>query len=142
MVEKHDRIWALYPEYFDSGVTHQRGRRVKKELALPSPTLDELHECARILNLSPVKEPNAAYPGFWWKKRGRLLVRKKYPKSVVIRRIAEQLVELRRTRGMPDQGAEGSKKDQAVKKLQHKDRKRDWKAHRKSKKGKKVKRRR
>ena len=135
MVEKHDRIWVLYPEYFDSGISRHHGRKVSKELSIPSPTLDELNECARKIDLSPVKEVDIAYPGFWWKKRGRLLVRKEWSKSETLARMAKQLIELRNRRGVPDKAIETQKKTRAVKKVQAKDRKKRWKDRKKSRKG-------
>ena len=101
MVEKHDRIWAIYPEYFDAGITRAQGRKIRKELAQPSPTLDELFDCARTLNLTPVKETNIAYPAFWWRKKGRLLVRKEWSKSETLEHLAMEFSEYRKVHGLP-----------------------------------------
>jgi signal recognition particle subunit SRP19 len=117
MVEKHDRIWVVYPEYFDSGITRHLGRKVRKELALQSPTLDELFDCAKNLNLSPVKEAGVAYPSFWWRRRGRLLVRKEWTKSETLEKLGKEYASYRETHGMPDRkndgpGDHGKKSDQ------------------------------
>ncbi len=148
MVEKHDRIWAIYPEYFDSGITRHLGRRIRKELAQPSPTLDELFDCAKKLGLTPVKEPNIAYPAFWWKKKGRLLVRKEWSKSETLEHLAMEYVELRKTQGMPSDKKDGGSKEtgKSHKRDYHKGSQKSWKERKKAankkksgKKGKKNK---
>jgi len=139
MVEKHDRIWALYPEYFDSGITRHLGRKVRIELAQPSPTLDELFDSARKLDLRPVKESNIAYPAFWWNRNGRLLVRQEWSKSETIKRIAMEIAERRKIMGVPGQQNEAGKKDQSKKRDYHKGSKKAWKDRKKGKKGKKGK---
>lgn len=129
MVEKQDRIWALYPEYFDARVPRRIGRRVKTELALPGPTLNEMHECAMKLDLTPVKEPEIAYPAFWWRKNGRLLVRQEWSKSDTIRKLARHLVEFRKVNGVPD---ESTGKDTGK---EHSSRKKDKKSKKNYAKG-------
>jgi signal recognition particle subunit SRP19 len=149
MVEKHDRIWAIYPEYFDAGITRLQGRKVRTDLALPTPTLDELFDCARKLNLTPVKEPSIAYPAFWWKKRGRLLVRKEWSKTETLERLGTEYVEYRKIHGLPgekDDSTVSSKK--LVPRKPHKGAKgkgskptiRSWKDRKKGHKDKKGKR--
>lgn len=138
MVEKNDRIWAIYPEYFDSGITRKLGRRLRKEMAQPSPTLDELFACARKLDLSPVKEADVAYPSFWWRKRGRLLVRKEWSKTETLEHLAMEYAEYRKVHGMPGAKEESSK--ESGKRDYHKGGKKTWKDRKKTTKGKKGKR--
>ena len=133
MVEKNDRIWAIYPEYFDSGITRKLGRRLRKEVSIPSPTLDELFDCARKLDLSPVKEANAAYPSFWWRKKGRLLVRQEWSKTETLEHLAQEYVEYRKVNGMPGKKEEGPK--ETGKKNYHKGGKMSWKDRKKGAKG-------
>ena len=139
MVEKHDRIWAVYPEYFDSGIPRNLGRKVRKDIAQPSPTLEELYSCAMKLGLSPVKESNVAYPAFWWKKKGRLLVRKEWSKSETLEHLAMEYAELRRIHGMPGQQDE-TDKSTSHKHDHRKGSKKSWKDRKKPSKGMKGKR--
>ncbi len=144
MVEKHDRIWAIYPEYFDAGITRAQGRKIRKELAQPSPTLDELFDCARKLDLTPVKETNVAYPAFWWRKKGRLLVRKEWSKSETLEHLGMEFLEYRKEHGLPGtkdgEKAEAQKRDSHKPHKGHKPAPRSWKDRKKGKKGKKGKR--
>ena len=143
MVEKHDRIWAIYPEYFDSGVPRGRGRRIPKDLAVHTPTLDELFHCAGKLDLTPVKEPEVAYPAFWWRTRGRLLVRKEWSKTETLRRLAAELDEHRRVHGSPgdrdDTRLEPAKRSVPRPHPGQKPAPRSWKDRKKGSKGKKGK---
>ena len=92
-----DRI-VIWPTYLDSTASRSDGRRVTKRYALKSPALDEIAEAARTLELDPVVEPDKAYPAFWWKKSGRVLVKKTdTPKSSVLREIGSMMKEMRRT---------------------------------------------
>jgi signal recognition particle subunit SRP19 len=92
-----DKI-IIWPTYLDSAASRSDGRRVTKRYALKSPALDEITEAARTLELDPVVEPDKAYPAFWWKKSGRVLVKKTgTPKSSVLREIGSIIKEMRRT---------------------------------------------
>ncbi len=86
---------VLWPRYFDSACSRQKGRRVPRSLAVPSPELEELLQAARRLGLECEAEEQAAHPAEWWRRRGRLLVEKSMPKTELIRQIA---AELRRAR--------------------------------------------
>ncbi len=121
MVSKRDRIWALYPEYFDSALPRRRGRRVNKELSVSTPTLAELYLSAVGQNFYAVKEENVAFPAYWWRKRGRLLVRKETSKSETIERIAKglpgarkELERLKMEEEQKEKKPSGSKKDRRV----------------------------
>lgn len=133
MVERHDRIWALYPEYFDTGIPRRRGRRISKEHGINNPTLDELFSCAKTLGFSPVREDTVAFPSYWWRKRGRVLIRKVVTKTQAIHMIGAELIELRKRK------AETEDDDtKTIRKSSH-DRKKDakgkWKDKKKRKKG-------
>ena len=92
-----DRI-VIWPNYLDSAASRNDGRRVTKRHAPKSPTLDEIAEAARTLDLDPVVEQDKAYPAFWWKRDGRVLVKKTdAPKSSVLREIGSMIKEMRRT---------------------------------------------
>ena len=96
MVSKNDRIWALYPEYFDAGRSRAEGRRVGRQLALSKVKSRELYTAALALDMGPVLEEKA-HPSDWHRERGRVLVRKEFPKEETIRRLA---AEMKRARGV------------------------------------------
>ena len=90
MVSKGERIVVLYPEYFDASLSRKEGRRVPKRLAVSTPKLEDIEKAARNLKLNPVKE-ECAYPRFWWKARGRVIVRKTHPKTQIIMWVGKRL---------------------------------------------------
>ncbi|CAG8539897.1 3885_t:CDS:2 [Dentiscutata heterogama] len=60
------KTWVfLYPVYFDSTKSHQEGRRVVRELAVPNPLAKDLAESIKILGLSCVFEPHKTHPRNW-----------------------------------------------------------------------------
>ena len=91
MVSRGDRISVLYPEYFDSNLTRAEGRRVPKDQAIPSPTVQDIEAIAKRMDLNPVVEKNISYPKRWWRSNGRVLVRKKYPKGKLLHFVAKRL---------------------------------------------------
>lgn len=88
MVSKEDNKIVLWPEYFDKSLTKNQGRRVPLKLALNNPTTDEIAKAAKRLKLNPKVESNKAYPGRWWRKSGRVLVRGRFQKTKIIRQVA------------------------------------------------------
>lgn len=83
----------LYPEYFDATLTQREGRRLPRKLAKNRPTVEQVLAAVRAANpsLEPRAEPRAAYPGRWWDRRGRVLVRKKVGKQKLLKMIAQKL---------------------------------------------------
>jgi signal recognition particle subunit SRP19 len=92
MPSKKDKLIVLYPEYFNSKYSRAEGRRVPRKLAKKSPTVEDIEKAAKALGLTPVVEKDKSYPRFWFKKRGRVLIRKgKMNKSELLKKIAEGL---------------------------------------------------
>jgi signal recognition particle subunit SEC65 len=61
-----------------------------------SPRLDEIAEAARVLNLDCTVEDTKAHPAAWWKKQGRVLVKKTdAPKSLILYEVCSKMKELR-----------------------------------------------
>jgi signal recognition particle subunit SRP19 len=85
----------LWPAYFDAGKTRKKGRRVAKNLAVPSPKILEIQEAAQKLGLQQEIVPDKGYPKTPWHKPGMLLVEKRGSKEQVINRIAKQLLKAR-----------------------------------------------
>lgn len=85
----------IWPAYFDAGKTRKEGRRVNKNLSIPSPKIAEIQEAAIKLNLENELVPEKGYPKNPWSKPGMLLVEKKEPKEQIINKLAKQLVKSR-----------------------------------------------
>lgn len=91
MVSRGDRIVVIWPEYYDSKRSRSQGRRVPRKYAVPDPTLNEIAEAAKSLGLNPILEPDTAYPAAWWKKGGRIILRKVKPKTVIVSRLGKRV---------------------------------------------------
>ena len=93
-MRKQEKV-IIWPAYFDAGKTRMEGRRVPKNLAVPSPKISEIEEAAAKLGLEPELVPDKGYPKTPWNKAGMLLVEKEDSKEQVINRIAKQLLKTR-----------------------------------------------
>ncbi len=74
--------------------TRSEGRKVLKRLARQSPTLDMIEKALCNLKLSYALVSKASHPYSPWKTTGFVLVRKKKPKSQVLKEVAEELSRL------------------------------------------------
>lgn len=97
MVNRGDNIWVIYPEYFDVTYSQREGRKVPKKYALNNPKRAEIVEAARELNLF-LYEEHASHPRYWWKKRGRVIVRKDISKLMTLKALAKMILEARQER--------------------------------------------
>ncbi len=93
-MRKQDKV-VLWPAYFDSTRTRGEGRKVPKEMAVPSPKIMELKEAVQKLGLEHEISPEACYSKAPWIKMGMLLVAKKEPKNQLMKKIAKQLLKIR-----------------------------------------------
>lgn len=91
MPSKKERLLVLYPEYFDSALSRGDGRRVPKASASDEVTVEKVAGAARALGLEPVVEEKAAYPGRWWRRAGRVVVKKTMAKEKLLRKVAGRL---------------------------------------------------
>jgi signal recognition particle subunit SRP19 len=94
-MRKQNKIF-LWPVYFDTNKSRADGRRVPKKLAVSAPKLEELQMAAKRLGLQTEVVSDAAHPGAPWRKTGLLVVPKKESKCKTLKRIAEELSNLRR----------------------------------------------
>jgi signal recognition particle subunit SRP19 len=69
---------------------------VPKSLALDHPNIGEIEQVAEKLGLNPQLTLGTGYPQNPWLKTGMIMVEKKGSKEQVIRRIANQLLMMRR----------------------------------------------
>ena len=86
--------YIFWLDYFDSELKRARGRRVPLSSATRAPTLPELAEACRRLNLQP--QPQAArYPSVPTKESGYVSVIKSSSKKEMLIRIAKELSVVR-----------------------------------------------
>lgn len=94
MVTRTDEKYVVYPAYFDKD--EPRGlRRVSEELAVTSPTADEVAKACAKLRLKPVLEKGKHHPSRWHQKEGRVLVPVRGSKAILLKQIGEELAKLR-----------------------------------------------
>ncbi len=93
-MRKHNKI-VLWPVYFDANKTREEGRRVPKNLAIPSPNLEEIQKAAKRIGLQPEVIHDAIHPNSPRQKTGLLMIPKKDPKVETMRKIAKELLEFR-----------------------------------------------
>lgn len=94
-MRKKDKM-VLWPSYFDSTKSRVEGRKVPKSVAVPSPKLDEIRMAMEQLGLRYEIVSDASHPKLPWQKSGMLIVSKKGSKTQMIRRIARQLLAIRK----------------------------------------------
>jgi signal recognition particle subunit SRP19 len=90
----------IWPAYFDSTKTRNDGRRVPKNLAVPSPRIVELKEAAEKLGLPHELVVDVGYPKTPWLKTGMILVKRKGSKGQMVLLVAKQLLKMRSTLGL------------------------------------------
>lgn len=90
--------YVIWPNYLDSMKTRKEGRRIPQKIAVESPKLQEIEEAAKILGLTPTTNPNAAYPRAGWERKGCVLIDKKSSKLTNLKKIAEKIHELRKSK--------------------------------------------
>jgi len=95
-MRKQDKV-IIWPAYFDSTNTRTDGRRVPKNLAVPSPKILEIKDAADRLHLEYEIVMDVAYPRTPWIKTGMILAKRNEAKERTIMKIAMQLVKIRST---------------------------------------------
>lgn len=92
-MKEYDR-YIFWLDYFDSELKRSDGRRVPLSSATKAPTLQELGEACRRLNLQP--QPRAAsHPARPTKESGYVSVTKTGPKRGLFLKIAKELSAVR-----------------------------------------------
>jgi signal recognition particle subunit SRP19 len=86
-----EKAIVLYPSYFDSRVTRDSGRRVPKKDAVEAPTARMIYDSVRLLDLDCILELEKAYPRYWYRKEGRVLVEPKMSKTELILKVTAKL---------------------------------------------------
>lgn len=91
-----EKAIVLWPSYFDIRVSRERGRRVPKKDAVESPSAQMIYESVKALRLDCILELEKAYPRFWYRAEGRVLVEPKMKKPELIRKVAQMLKSMPR----------------------------------------------
>ena len=68
---------AIYPNYLDSDKTVKMGRRIAAKDAVPEPTIQDLHEALKTLDIRHVIQPHKGYSrdaSSRWDNPGRILI--------------------------------------------------------------------
>ena len=86
---------VLWPAYFDLRLSRLEGRMVPKAAAVQEPTSEEILQAAKKCGYSCELEADKAFPREWYKTRGRVVVAKKDPKPVMLRKVSAELKRIR-----------------------------------------------
>ncbi len=86
---------VLWPVYFDASRSREQGRRVPARLAVTPVSAEDLLKAARAAGYEAELDSEAKHPATWFESSGRVFVTADEPKTVVIRRVAEQLKKMK-----------------------------------------------
>ncbi len=92
---KEEGLLVVWPASIDKNRTRAEGRKISRKHAVPEPDTAEIEKAAKFLGLNPVIEKDCAYPKSWWEKSGRVLIRDKGSKPLLLRQIAARIKESR-----------------------------------------------
>ncbi len=74
MVGARDGYFILYPQYFDSRISREEGRRVPRDMASKAPNAIDVFHAAQSAGFDPELDPDSHHPAFWFHKAGRVLI--------------------------------------------------------------------
>lgn len=117
-VRRRDLI-VLYPAYFNKNLTRKMGRRVPLKLAYDDPGIRRIAIAAKKLGYQVFLDSKKHYPRTWYKKNGRVLIKKEDSKEEQIRAIAKMLPKV----SVPKTPADVRREQAAKKKGKKKSRK-------------------
>jgi signal recognition particle subunit SRP19 len=86
--------YVIWLDYFNSELKRREGRRVPLSSATRAPTIQELGEACRRLNIQPVMQV-ARYPSSPTKVSGYVSVMKATPKHALVMKVAKELSVVR-----------------------------------------------
>jgi signal recognition particle subunit SRP19 len=82
---------VIWPLYFDSDRSRSQGRMVSSAEGVSYPSLDDVIAAAIRSGFDPEVERDKRHPKTWHESAGRILLPKKEPKSLVLKKIAKNL---------------------------------------------------
>ena len=86
---------TIWPQYLDKNLTLSQGRKISKENAVSSPTMDEIEKALKRLGLTYNVQKERAYPGKWYEKSGRALVEWEGTKLELLKEVSLKLKEIK-----------------------------------------------
>src|SRR5207245_3491336 len=95
MVLKRTNRQIIWPSNIDSTKTRLQGRKIPLPRAVRQPSLKEVVEAARALELDPQPTEKAAKPGTTWDKTGYIEIKKTRSKLQTLKGIAEDVAKIR-----------------------------------------------
>jgi signal recognition particle subunit SEC65 len=102
--------YVLWLDYFNSETKRNEGRRIPLSSATKAPTLEELDEACRRLNLQPLPQ-KARYPESPFRESGYVSVKKTKPKQALVLKVAKELSYIRgQAQKKQSQGSAGQRK--------------------------------
>lgn len=91
MLREKKGFLVIYPEYLDASLSRNEGRKLKKELCIQNPTVDNIVYALKKLKIEYEVENTKHYPADAYRKRGRVLVKKTGSKIETLLKIAKVL---------------------------------------------------
>ena len=91
----HQIVWL---DYFNKNLSRKKGRKVSKNISVYDPTMQELIDASKTLELDFSEEDinnQARYPRRAFVKSGYIMISKRDKKSSVINQIAKEMIEAR-----------------------------------------------
>ena len=85
-------VWTVN---IDRRKSRNQGRAIPKRFSVSSPSLEEIVEACKKLNLNPIAHPEKKYPSSWWEKTGYVEIDRMRPKTKTLIKIAEKIREMR-----------------------------------------------
>lgn len=80
----------LYPCYFNAGYTRDEGRRVRKNLAVKAPVINDIERALKRAGVKfRVEEKH--HPAHWARREGRVVAEWTEGKEALIKKVAQRL---------------------------------------------------
>jgi signal recognition particle subunit SRP19 len=86
---------TIWPQYLDKNLTLNQGRKISKEYAVKEPTISDIERAAKRLGLKYDTQKEAAYPGKWYEKSGRILIEWEGTKLELLREVSAEIKNMR-----------------------------------------------
>ncbi|MFP4185306.1 MAG: signal recognition particle subunit SRP19/SEC65 family protein [Candidatus Natronoplasma sp.] len=97
MARRERKTWILFPEYFDKNLSRSEARRVPSDLAVDSPSQDEIGDILDSWDIPNRIEDHKHHPSRWYERNGMIIIPKqKGNKQELIKKIGEELKKRRK----------------------------------------------
>ncbi len=97
MPRRERKTWILFPEYFDKNLTRSETRRVPEELAVDSPSSEEIGDILDSWDIPNRIEKHKHHPAKWYERNGMIIIPKqKGSKRQLLKKIGEELKRRRK----------------------------------------------